>query len=124
MRSKLMRSLLLKRRVPNRSPLRSKWERVEGMRRQTRKFTEVWPSSSQLKLKAVISPLLTLNNWTEKTKSMPENTQDTTTSNNNNTNVVVTIMMIVTTTFVLLLSSSSSSSNSRIHCCGVVNEHL
>jgi len=32
------------------------------MRRQTRKLTEVLPSSSQLELKAVISPRLTLNN--------------------------------------------------------------
>jgi len=78
------------------------------MRRQTHKFTEVWPSSSQLKLKAMISLLLTLNNWTEKTK-MPENTQYTTTSNNNNTNVVVTIIIIIIIIVIIIKLTYTSS---------------
>jgi len=81
------------------------------MRRQTPKLTEDLPSSSQLEMKAVISARLTLNNWTEKTKKMSENTQYTTTRNNNktNTNVVITIIIIVVVVVVVIKLTYTSS---------------
>ena len=99
--------------MPNRSPLRSKWERVEGMRRQTHKFTEVWPSSSQLKLKAMISPRLTLNNLTEKTKKECQKIH------NIRQRVTITIQTSSSRS-----SSSSSSSSSNYQCLNKQSESI